>query len=242
MAKPTASANGLSIVHGGSKGKLMSSVPDVCCIPGPNGKIPLPLMNSAESKNLSGGTVSVKLEGSSVAVMGSMISKSSGDEAGVLGGIVSGKTKGKAITLMFSSDVIFEMRPVIRKSDMAIMNDFNTISLQGWDQGDVEGVKGREWVRFKVIEDDASDHPAKPVKDVKLKITLPDGSTKEVQSDPSGKVSLVDIDPGTCTVELNEPKDSRILEITDRWPTSGLATRAGHKIAVKIKNISGYCT
>jgi hypothetical protein len=173
--------------------------------------------------------------------MGSMISKSKGDEAGVLGGVVSGKTKGKSITLMFSDDVIMEMRPVIRKSDMAIMNDFNTICLQGWDQGEVEGVEGREWVTIKVVEDDESDPPSLPVKDVKLKVTLPDGSAKQVQTDPGGKVSFVGIEPGTCSVELNEPEGSRILEITDRWPSSGLATKTGHLIAVKIKSASGFC-
>ncbi|MCG8333998.1 MAG: DUF4150 domain-containing protein, partial [Proteobacteria bacterium] len=85
MGKPTVSANGLSVVHAGSKGKLTSTIPDVCQIPGPNGPIPIPIMNSAESKDLSGGTVTVKIEGSSVAVMGSNISKSSGDAGGVLG-------------------------------------------------------------------------------------------------------------------------------------------------------------
>ncbi len=106
MAKPTVSANGLSIVHDGNKAKLMATIPDVCFIPGPNGsRIPIPFPNKAESKDLSGGTVTVKIDGGSVAVMGSTISKSSGDAAGVLGGIVSGNTQGKAMTIMFSSDL-----------------------------------------------------------------------------------------------------------------------------------------
>ncbi len=85
MGNPTVSANGLSIVHAGSKGKLMATIPDVCFIPGPNGsKIPIPFPNKAESKKLDGGTVTVKIEGSSVAVMGAMISKSSGDAGGIL--------------------------------------------------------------------------------------------------------------------------------------------------------------
>jgi hypothetical protein len=126
MAKPTVAANGLSVVHAGSKGKLTSSIPDLCCIPTTSGKTPIPFMNTAEAKKLSGGTITVKIEGSSVAVMGSIISKSSGDAGGILGGVVSGGTEGKAITLMFSPDVIMEMRPVIRKSDKAIMNDCNT--------------------------------------------------------------------------------------------------------------------
>lgn len=239
MAKPTVSANGLSVVHAGSKGKLTSTVPDVCCIPGPNGKIPIPFVNQAESKDLSGGTVTVKIEGSSVAVMGSTISKSSGDAGGVLGGIVSGGTEGKALTFTFSPDVIMEMRPVIRKTDKAIMNDVNTICLPGWDQGDIEGDEAREWVKFKIIEDDGSDDPKNGIRDVKVKITLPD-KTREVVSGPGGVISFVDIDPGNCSVELNEDDGSDVVEITDRWPVSGLATRQKHKIAVKIKDYSPF--
>ncbi|MCG8336292.1 MAG: DUF4150 domain-containing protein [Proteobacteria bacterium] len=239
MGKPTVSANGLSVVHAGSKGKLMSTVPDVCQIPGPNGPIPIPFMNKAESKDLSGGTVTVKIEGNPVAVMGSTISKSSGDAGGILGGIVSGGTEGKALTFMFSPDVIMEMRPVIRKTDKAIMNDINTICLSGWDQPDISGAENKEWVKFKVIEDDGSENPINGVKDVKLKITLPSG-TKEVVSGPGGVISFVDIDPGNCSVELNEEQGSDIIEITDRWPVSGLATRQKHKIAVKIKDYSPF--
>ncbi|MBU3916070.1 DUF4150 domain-containing protein [bacterium] len=239
MGNPTVSANGLTIVHAGSKGKLMATIPDVCFIPGPNGsKIPIPFPNKAESKDLSGGTVTVQIEGNSVAVMGSTISKSSGDASGILGGIVSGGTKGKAMTIMASPDVIMEMRPVIRKTDKAIMNDINTICLSGWDQPDIEGVEGREWVKFKIIDDDGSDNPQKGVTGVKVKITLPDGSSKEVESVPNGNISFVDIDPGNCSVELNEEEGSDIIELTDRWPVSNLATKQKHRIGVKIKKHS----
>jgi hypothetical protein len=241
MAKPTASSNGLSILHKGSKGKAISSLPDVCCIPGPNGKIPLPLMNKAESKDLSGGTVTVKIEGNSVGVMGSTISKSSGDAAGILGGVVSGSKQDLSPFISWSSDVIFEMRGVLRKTDKVIMNKCNTLCLPGWDQPDLEGIEGREWVKFRVIDDDGSDNPQKGVAGVKLKITLPGGS-KEVASGPGGVLSFVDIDPGTCSVELNEDEGSAILEITERWPVSNLATRQKHCIGVKLrKRYPGSC-
>ncbi|MBU2510295.1 DUF4150 domain-containing protein [bacterium] len=231
----TTSANGLSIVHKGSKGKAISTIPDVCCIPGPNGKIPITFMNKAESKDLSGGTVTVKVDGESVAVMGSMISQSTGDAAGVLGGVVSGSTQDKAFFISWSPDVIFEMRPVVRKTDKCIMNKINTLCLPGWDQEDVEGIEGREWVKFVFIDDDGSDNPTTPVKGVKVKITLPDGSAEDAVSGPDGGIAYVDIDPGTCSVELNEDEDSDIIEITDRWPISDLATKRKHKIAVRLR-------
>lgn len=239
MAKPTVSANGLTIVHKGSKGKLNATIPDICKIPcPPGGPVPIPLPNIAKAKDLAGGTVTVQIEGNSVAVAGSVISRSKGDKPGVLGGIVSGMTEGPATTIMFSPDVVMEMRPVIRKADKAIMNGFNTVCLSGWDQPDIEGEEATVWVAIKVLRDDDSDDPNDPVKGVKLKVTLPDGSKKEVETDPAGKVSFVDIQVGSCSVELNEPDDSYVLEITDRWPSTHLYTKKCHKIAVKIMDIS----
>lgn len=240
MAKPTVSANGLSVVHKGSKGKLIATIPDICKIPVPMvGPVPVPFMNMAESKDLVGGTITVQIEGNSVAVAGSMISRSKGDKPGVLGGIISGCTEGPATTIMFSPDVVMEMRPVVRKTDKAIMNLINTVCLSGWDQEDVEGVEGREWVRFKIVEDDGSEEPKRAVSGVKMTIKLPGGKTAKAESDPNGTVAFVDIDPGKCSVELEKGKNPEIIEITDRWPVSGLATRQKHKVAVKVRLGSG---
>ncbi len=229
----TVSANGLSVVHKGSNGKAMCDIPDICNIPGPNGAIPVPFSNKAESKDLIGGTVSVQIEGESVAVMGSMISKSSGDASGVLGGIISGSTQGKALFISWSPDVIMEMRPVCRKTDKLIMNDINTICLSGWDQDDVEAAEGREWIQFNTIDFDTQ----KPVGNVKLKITLPDGSEQETESNPAGVITIVDLDPGSCSVELNEKdEDTPIIKIEDNTSTTGLATRNNHIIHVIVDN------
>ncbi len=230
MAKPTVSANGLSVVHAGNKAKLQSTIPDVCSIPGPNGKIPIPFMNTAKSEDLSAGTVTVQIEGSSVAVMGSMISKSSGDAAGVLGGIISGGTEGKAMTIMFSPDVIMEMRPVIRKTDMAIMNDINTVCLSGWDLGDVSGETGLEWITFLTL----NSKTLKPVTGVKLKITLTDGSEEQFVSAPGGKIIVSDIDPGSCSVTLDEGNEDYIIEINANCTVSGLGTKKQHEILIDI--------
>lgn len=238
----SASANGLSIIHKGSKGKAICTIPDVCKIPGPNGAIPIPLMNKAESKDLSMGTITVKLDGQSVGVLGSTISKSVGDAVGVLGGIVSGSTRDMSIFFTWSPDVIFEMRPVLRKTDKCIMNKINTLCLPGWDQNDLENIEGKNWVKFRIIDDDGSDDPTQGVMGVKLKITLPDG-TQEVESGPSGIVSFTGIEStGNCSVELNEEEGSKVLEITDRWPATNLATNDKHRIGVKVlrkMNVSG---
>lgn len=235
----TTSANGLSVVHKSNKGKAMSTIPNVCCIPSSTGKIPIPFMNKAESKKLSGGTITVQVDGASVAVLGSMISKSSGDSGGVLGGVISGSKEGKALFISFSPDVFFEKRPVCRKTDKLLMNDINTICLGGWDQEDVEEPEAKEWVKLKIIDDDESDDPQTPIKGVKVKATLPDGSSQSVESGVNGNIRFYDIDPGSCSIALDEPEDSSFLEITQRWPSSGLATKAQHKIGVKVEKLGG---
>ncbi len=135
----TVSADGQSVVTTKSEGKAVSTIPDVCKIPTPNGPVPIPFMNSAESKDVKGGSIMTKIDGGSVALMGSYCDKSSGDEAGSVGGVVSGKTKGKAIFMAFSSTVQVEGRPVCRKGDMMIMNECNTIGMTGMNQDDVSG-------------------------------------------------------------------------------------------------------
>ncbi len=139
MAKITVSANGKSVVTEGSDGIAMATIPDVCQtpFPPPVGPMPIPYPNIAESKDLTAGSIMTKFDGNSVAVLGSFISKSTGDEPGVLGGIISGTIQGKAFFLGFSPDVIVEMRPVCRKGDLMIMNEFNTLGLTGMDQEDV---------------------------------------------------------------------------------------------------------
>lgn len=232
MGKPTVSANGLTVIHAGNKAKLQATIPDICYIPGPNGsRIPIPFPNIAKSEDLSGGSVTVQIEGSSVAVMGATISKSSGDVGGILGGIVSGGTEGKATTIMFSPDVIIEGRPVIRKTDMAIMNDINTISTAGWEVGDVSEGEAKEWISFLTVNAKTD----KPIAGIKLKITLPDGSSKPFVSAPGGSISIVDLDPGSCSVELDEGNMNYVIQINESCAVSGLSTKKQHKILIDIE-------
>jgi hypothetical protein len=55
-------------------------------------------------------------------VKGSNFSTSTGDEAGSLGGVVSGLTKGKAEFILYSFDVKFDGKNVARMADLMIQN------------------------------------------------------------------------------------------------------------------------
>ncbi len=118
----TVIVNNLTAVHKGSMGTATAAAPDVCKTPSPSGPIPMPYPNMAMSSDLAMGTITVEIEGQSVAVKDSMFAMSTGDEAGVAGGVVSGIIKGAAKFVNYSMDVKFEGKNVARLGDPMTMN------------------------------------------------------------------------------------------------------------------------
>ena len=121
----TTFANNRGIAHKGSGG--MSTVfPDVCKTPAPPaGPIPIPYPNIGKSSDTSKGAKKVKTDGNMPMVKGAKYSMSTGDEAGSVGGIVSGKIKGECEYMMYSFDVKFEGKNVCRLSDPLFHNKKN---------------------------------------------------------------------------------------------------------------------
>ena len=91
----TVFANGRSIVHAGDGQVNTAAPPDVCKTPSPGGPIPIPYVNIAKTRDLADGTKKVKVDGESAAIDGANLSTSSGDEAGMAGGLISSKNMGK---------------------------------------------------------------------------------------------------------------------------------------------------
>jgi len=114
-----------TVVHADSNGILMT-IPDVCQTPTPVGPIPIPYPNIAQSQDTSGGSQTVKMDGNSILVKGACFSKSTGDEPGSAGGIMSGIIQGKAEPLTYSFDVMVEGNNVCRLGDMMMSNSKNT--------------------------------------------------------------------------------------------------------------------
>lgn len=113
--------NGLAPVHEESGGTSVA-FPDVCLAPA----LPVPFANVARSADLVGGSKQVRCEGRSVALAGSRIAVSSGDEAGSGGGVATGETQGGAEFILYSFDVKIEGRNVARAFDSLLHNDRNT--------------------------------------------------------------------------------------------------------------------
>ncbi len=186
------SADGLSIVTTKSDGKCMATIPDVCNIPGPNGPISVPFSNMAESKNAQVTSVMTQLNGGTVACMGSYCEPSTGDEGGILQGVASGTTKGKATFLLSSPTVIVESRPVCRKSDLMIMNEFNTIGLSGMNQEDVGPTKEFK-VETKTLEIELKDEEGNPIPDAKYIVKHSGKITDEGNLDSNGFAKIENI-------------------------------------------------
>jgi hypothetical protein len=126
-------ANGRTIVHKGDGLVNVAALPDVCKTPTPAGPTPVPYVNTASSGDLADGAKSVKIAGSPVAHEKSKLSPSSGDEPGTLGGVVSGKNRGKMTWGSSSPNVIVEGKAVVRYLDVCNHNGntHNTIHTEG---------------------------------------------------------------------------------------------------------------
>ncbi len=116
------SVNKRTVVHKGSTGIAMA-FPDVCKTPAPPAPpVPIPYPNIAQSSDAAKTTKKVTCDGEGVCVKGSNFSRSSGDEAGSLNGMVSNKFMGKAEFANFSMDVKFEGKTVARLGDPMTQN------------------------------------------------------------------------------------------------------------------------
>jgi uncharacterized Zn-binding protein involved in type VI secretion len=121
----TVFANGTGLSHKQSGG-ISTVFPDVCQTPTPAGPVPIPYPNVGQSSNTSDGSQTVKIQGNETMLKGSTYNISSGDEAGSVGGVVSGKVKGACEFILYSFDVKIEGANVCRMGDMLTHNDKNT--------------------------------------------------------------------------------------------------------------------
>ncbi|APR77723.1 Hypothetical protein A7982_03070 [Minicystis rosea] len=99
--------------------------PDVCNVPSPGGPVPTPLPNTAECRNADGTVASVLVTNKEVVVESSRIPSSTGDEAGSLGGVVSGVFRGPATFKTASAKVYAKGKRVILHGAQTAQNGDN---------------------------------------------------------------------------------------------------------------------
>jgi uncharacterized protein DUF4150 len=121
----TTFVNSRGIAHKGSGGFSMV-FPDVCKTPAPPAPpIPIPYPNAGQSSDTSDGPSKVTTDGKMPMVKGAKYSKSSGDEPGSIGGLLSSVNRNECEYMMYSFDVKFEGKNVCRLGDPMFHNKKN---------------------------------------------------------------------------------------------------------------------
>lgn len=129
----TVKVNGVanSLVHKGSNGISMATIPDVCKTPSPGGPVPIPYPNISQSITLAKGTSTVKADKMMIAVKGSEFSLSNGDNPGVAGGVKSSTFMKESTWILYSFDVKMEGKNAARLTDKKFHNHDNAANLSG---------------------------------------------------------------------------------------------------------------
>ena len=97
----TIDVNGLTMSHKGSSGFEKCSAPDVCMTPASPSPIPVPYTIISFNTGLIRGSKTVKADGgNSIDIRGSAHTPCTGDEAGTLGGVISGTNVLYGVTLV----------------------------------------------------------------------------------------------------------------------------------------------
>src|SRR5436309_2643727 len=94
-------------------GGVVFAMPDVCKVPAPPAPpIPVPFPNTAQVPMALATSMKVKIMNMDAVVLNSKIPMSSGDEAGVAGGVVSGMNMGEVSFKLGSTKVKAEGKPL----------------------------------------------------------------------------------------------------------------------------------
>lgn len=135
----TIKVNGVvnSLVHKGSSGVSVATIPDVCKTPSPGGPVPVPYPNISQSATLVKGTTTIKADGMMAANKGSEFALSNGDNPGTLGGVKSSTFMKESTWITYSFDVKLQGKGAARLTDKKFQNHENTVDLGGIVQAPV---------------------------------------------------------------------------------------------------------
>jgi len=113
--------------HTTMKGSQNFAFPDLCKTPTPAGPIPLPYPNIAQTNTAVPPAMIVLIDCMPATNMGSVVPLSTGDEAGVAGGVVSNIIKGPCTHILGSFTLFTGGLPAMRLSSMTVQNLSNMV-------------------------------------------------------------------------------------------------------------------
>lgn len=215
----TLMVNNLTVVHKSSDG-MVDFLPDVCLTPAPSGPpVPVPYPNHAESKDLASGSSTVVVDGNSIALKGSFFSQSTGNEAGTVGGVTSGVTKGRAEFINYSFDVMVEGKNVARLGDLMLGNigsTYNTPPMAETQPNQVVmekdrwGESKRDKLFIRLVGKDGQ-----PMKKIRYTMKNPYGKIVEGQTDSQGCVRLDETMTGSAEITFPDVDDISLVDTED---------------------------
>lgn len=111
-------------------GFICFAFPDVCLTPAPPGPpVPIPYPNIGQLSDATGFAENVLANGDNVILQSTTIpdQKTTGDEAGSVGGVTSGVTKGEVKFTSASATVFVNGDPIVRMFDSTTQNKGNAV-------------------------------------------------------------------------------------------------------------------
>ncbi|WP_437741064.1 DUF4150 domain-containing protein [Sorangium sp. So ce302] len=108
-----------------SRGGMDFGIPDVCRLPT---TIPVPFPNFAAKPMGTSPAYKVRIGPAPVHTLATTIPLTSGDNPGLLGGVISGRNMGPARRLRFSRNTLWQGKPAVVLSANGLGNQINTNS------------------------------------------------------------------------------------------------------------------
>ncbi len=209
----TVGINKLTAVHKQSGGTV-SFMPDVCLTPSPPGPpVPIPYPNTAVSADADQGAKSVTADGQPLLMLGSTFKQSTGDEPGSVGGVASGCTKGAAVFVGCSFDVLVEGKGAARFSDLMLGNKGGSVNtppspeVQSPAPGGEAAPGDLEPDRIELT---VTDTAGNPLADVRYVLETPAGKTVEGKTDASGKITVSESVRGIGRITFPDHSDGHV--------------------------------
>ncbi len=159
------------------------------------------------------GSRTVTCDGNPIMLQGSTFSKSTGDEAGTAGGVVSVVTKGAAEFISYSFDVTADGKPVARLGDLMLGNKGGTFNTPPAPEVQAPLPAAlADTITLEKPEPDSLgvklvDGAGKAIKNRKFVLLRPEGTKEEGTTDGAGEIQVKDTVSGLGQVLFPELED-----------------------------------
>jgi hypothetical protein len=107
------------------KGGMAMGMPDVCLTPSGPSPVPVPYPNMGQLNSADGAIAKVMMENKETIVEDSKLPSSSGDEAGTVGGVMSGMNRGEVQFKTYSSKVYAKGKKIVCHTAVTAHNGSN---------------------------------------------------------------------------------------------------------------------